>query len=144
MYAFPDYFFSHPNDIYNHLNNLHLLIYLHVYIFQAKEYVSSFFNRCVRPFEQFIQTCGHNRARQRDKVAHLLEEFAVLQDEVSTRIVYIQTVRTGVKQQISISYLFRRKKAIPRANDWISDIYTKDMNEEVCHVTYSIYVSFVM
>lgn len=45
--------------------------------------MDSFFNRCVRPFEQLIQTCGHNRARQRDKVAHLLEEFAMLQDEVS-------------------------------------------------------------
>lgn len=53
-----------------------------VFHFQARDYVDSFFNRCVRPFEQLIQTCGHNRARQRDKVAHLLEEFAMLQDEV--------------------------------------------------------------
>lgn len=54
--------------------------------FQARDYVDSFFNRCVRPFEQLIQTCGHNRARQRDKVAHLLEEFAMLQDEVSQSV----------------------------------------------------------
>jgi len=29
-----------------------------------------------------MQLCGHNRARQRDKLAHLLEDFATLQDEV--------------------------------------------------------------
>ncbi|XP_027221499.1 N-alpha-acetyltransferase 35, NatC auxiliary subunit isoform X1 [Penaeus vannamei] len=59
---------------------------------QAKEYVSSFFNRCVRPFEQLIQTCGHNRARQRDKVAHLLEEFAMLQDEADKVDAYLHNV----------------------------------------------------
>ncbi|KAF4529306.1 hypothetical protein B566_EDAN011400 [Ephemera danica] len=47
----------------------------------AKEYVDSFFGHCVRPLGSLIQICGHNRARQRDKLAHLLEEFATLQDE---------------------------------------------------------------
>nr|XP_053647736.1 N-alpha-acetyltransferase 35, NatC auxiliary subunit-like [Cherax quadricarinatus] len=59
---------------------------------QAKDYVDSFFNRCVRPFEQLIQTCGHNRARQRDKVAHLLEEFAMLQDEADKVDAYLHNV----------------------------------------------------
>ncbi|KAG7167158.1 N-alpha-acetyltransferase 35, NatC auxiliary subunit-like [Homarus americanus] len=58
----------------------------------AKDYVDSFFNRCVRPFEQLIQTCGHNRARQRDKVAHLLEEFAMLQDEADKVDAYLHNV----------------------------------------------------
>lgn len=45
-------------------------------------YVDTFFSHCTRPFANFIQLCGHNRARQRDKLAHLLEEFTSLQDEV--------------------------------------------------------------
>uniref|UniRef100_A0A1B6I0N4 Protein MAK10 homolog n=1 Tax=Homalodisca liturata TaxID=320908 RepID=A0A1B6I0N4_9HEMI len=48
---------------------------------QGRELVDTFFDRCVRPFTNLIQLCGHNRARQRDKLAHLLEEFAALQDE---------------------------------------------------------------
>ncbi|KAG0725073.1 N-alpha-acetyltransferase 35, NatC auxiliary subunit [Chionoecetes opilio] len=59
---------------------------------QARDYVDSFFNRCVRPFEQLVQTCGHNRARQRDKVAHLLEEFAMLQDEADKVDAYLHNV----------------------------------------------------
>ncbi|XP_065348980.1 N-alpha-acetyltransferase 35, NatC auxiliary subunit [Cloeon dipterum] len=48
---------------------------------QAKEYVDTFFGHCVRPLGTLIQICGNNRARQRDKLAHLLEDFASLQDE---------------------------------------------------------------
>ncbi|XP_050538032.1 N-alpha-acetyltransferase 35, NatC auxiliary subunit [Daktulosphaira vitifoliae] len=48
---------------------------------QAKDCVSSFFEHCTRPFAGFIQICGHNRARQRDKLAHLMEDFSALQDE---------------------------------------------------------------
>lgn len=35
-----------------------------------------------QPVKSIIHALGHNRARQRDKLAHLLEEFAALQDEV--------------------------------------------------------------
>ena len=38
---------------------------------------------CTQPFCSLIQIHGHNRARQRDKLGHILEEFATLQDEVS-------------------------------------------------------------
>uniref|UniRef100_A0A0A9XKI1 Protein MAK10 homolog n=1 Tax=Lygus hesperus TaxID=30085 RepID=A0A0A9XKI1_LYGHE len=48
---------------------------------QAKEYLECFLGHCVRPFSNLIQLCGHNRARQREKLAHLLEDFANLQDE---------------------------------------------------------------
>ncbi|KAL3268406.1 hypothetical protein HHI36_007521 [Cryptolaemus montrouzieri] len=48
---------------------------------QAKQYVDSYLMRCIRPFANFLQLCGHNRARQRDKLAHLLEDFSNLQDE---------------------------------------------------------------
>ncbi|OXB64803.1 hypothetical protein ASZ78_010396 [Callipepla squamata] len=49
---------------------------------QAKDYIDSFVTHCVRPFCSLIQIHGHNRARQRDKLGHILEEFATLQDEV--------------------------------------------------------------
>ncbi|XP_014255927.1 N-alpha-acetyltransferase 35, NatC auxiliary subunit [Cimex lectularius] len=48
---------------------------------QAKDYLQCFFGHCIRPFSSLVQLCGHNRARQRDKLAHLLEDFANLQDE---------------------------------------------------------------
>ncbi|OBS72381.1 hypothetical protein A6R68_13048 [Neotoma lepida] len=41
---------------------------------QAKDCIDSFVTHCVRIH-------GHNRARQRDKLGHILEEFATLQDE---------------------------------------------------------------
>ncbi|XP_076029475.1 N-alpha-acetyltransferase 35 isoform X2 [Oratosquilla oratoria] len=59
---------------------------------QAREYVESFFNRCVRPFEKLVQICGHNRARQRDKVAHLLKDFAALQDEADKVDAFLHNV----------------------------------------------------
>ncbi|XP_076658561.1 N-alpha-acetyltransferase 35 isoform X1 [Halictus rubicundus] len=48
---------------------------------QAKEYVDNFLSHCVSLFGMLLQLTGHNRARQRDKLAHLLEDFAALQDE---------------------------------------------------------------
>lgn len=51
---------------------------------QGRDYVNSFFLHCIRPFTNLIQLYGHNHARQRDKLAHLLDELATLQDEVSS------------------------------------------------------------
>ena len=48
----------------------------------AKECVEVFLTHAIRPVMLMIQISGHNRARQRDKWARLLEEFAALQDEV--------------------------------------------------------------
>lgn len=42
----------------------------------------NFFDHCTRPFAGLIQICGLNKARQRDKLAHLMEDFSALQDEV--------------------------------------------------------------
>ncbi|KAK8774138.1 hypothetical protein V5799_011328 [Amblyomma americanum] len=47
----------------------------------ARELVDAFLAHCVRPFTSMVHISGHNRARQRDKLTHLLEELAVLQDE---------------------------------------------------------------
>ncbi|XP_075970669.1 N-alpha-acetyltransferase 35 isoform X1 [Anticarsia gemmatalis] len=51
---------------------------------QAREFVENFLARCVRPFAVLLQVCGHNRARQRDKLALLLDEFAALQEEAES------------------------------------------------------------
>lgn len=59
---------------------------------QAKEYVDTFLSHCVRPFGNLIQLCGHNRARQRDKLAHLLEDFATLQDEAERVDAYLHNL----------------------------------------------------
>lgn len=53
-----------------------------IFFFQAKDCIYSFFEHCTRPFAGLIQICGHNKARQRDKLAHLMEDFSALQDEV--------------------------------------------------------------
>lgn len=59
---------------------------------QAKEYVDSFLSHCTRPFRILLQLCGHNRARQRDKLAHLLEDFAALQDEAERVDAYLHKI----------------------------------------------------
>ncbi|KAL1110430.1 hypothetical protein AAG570_007961 [Ranatra chinensis] len=59
---------------------------------QVREYLDCFLGHCVRPFSNLIQLCGHNRARQRDKLAHLLEEFSTLQDEAERVDVYLHNI----------------------------------------------------
>lgn len=48
---------------------------------QVKLCLETFFSQCCRPFGLLIQTTGHNRARQRDKICLVLEEFCSLQEE---------------------------------------------------------------
>lgn len=48
---------------------------------QAKECVDSFLFYNEHTFDMFLEICGFNRARQRDKIARLLDNFASLQDE---------------------------------------------------------------
>jgi len=47
-----------------------------------------FFERCVTPFTSYLVACGHNRARQRDKLAHVLDDFANLQCEVMAYLIF--------------------------------------------------------
>lgn len=61
---------------------------------EISECVEMFFDRCANPFASLLMTCGHNRARQRDRLAHMLEEFANLQYEV----------RLIIAQQCNFSY----------------------------------------
>ncbi|ESO92094.1 hypothetical protein LOTGIDRAFT_202629 [Lottia gigantea] len=48
---------------------------------QAKDYVDALLNQGVRPIRNILEITGHNRARQRDKWAHILEELSNLQEE---------------------------------------------------------------
>lgn len=53
---------------------------------QVAKCIDTFFSYCgnvYNAFGMFIQICGFNKARQRDKLARLLDEFGVLVDEVS-------------------------------------------------------------
>ena len=52
---------------------------------QIQECIDTFFNLCRRPMGMLLQTFGHNRARQRDKIAALLDEFATVQEEVRSK-----------------------------------------------------------
>ena len=48
---------------------------------QVKLCLDTFFSQSCRPFGLLVQTTGHNRARQRDKICIVLEEFSSLQEE---------------------------------------------------------------
>lgn len=38
-------------------------------------------NKCTPVFVNLLQILGHNKARQREKLGHILEEFIILQEE---------------------------------------------------------------
>lgn len=48
---------------------------------KVQQHIETFFRYCIsmNTFNQFIRLCGFNRARQRDKLAHLIENFDPLQ-----------------------------------------------------------------
>jgi len=48
---------------------------------QVKLCLDAFFSQCCRPFILVLQASGHNRARQRDKIAQVLEDFCAAQEE---------------------------------------------------------------
>ena len=51
---------------------------------QVQECLDQMFQQCVRPMGSLIQIAGHNLARQRDKLAHVLQDLAALQEEVAS------------------------------------------------------------
>lgn len=59
--------------------------------FQVKFCVDTFLKYCMNmySFVMFVQICGYNRARQRDKLARLLDDFASLQDEAERVDTYL-------------------------------------------------------
>ncbi|CAH1797590.1 unnamed protein product [Owenia fusiformis] len=61
---------------------------------QAKDCMDAFLRDAVRPIVEIIQSCGHNRARQRDRWAHLMEELARLQDEAEKVDAFLHSIMT--------------------------------------------------
>lgn len=59
---------------------------------QAKEWVDSFFFYNDQTFVAFLDICGYNRARQRDKLVRLLDNFANLQDEAERLDAYLHSL----------------------------------------------------
>lgn len=57
----------------------------------TKDIVEAFFNRCLIPFKNVIQTYGHNRARQREKIAIVLKDFVCIMEESVTLDRYLST-----------------------------------------------------
>ncbi|XP_031566429.1 N-alpha-acetyltransferase 35, NatC auxiliary subunit-like [Actinia tenebrosa] len=66
---------------------------------KAKEISDLFINRAVRSMKSVTHTLGHNRARQRDKLGQLLEEFASLQDEADRADAELHTLLTKYEPQ---------------------------------------------
>ncbi|KXJ14129.1 N-alpha-acetyltransferase 35, NatC auxiliary subunit [Exaiptasia diaphana] len=66
---------------------------------KAKELSEAFINRAVRSMNSVIHTLGHNRARQRDKLGQLLEEFATLQDEADKADSELHSILTKYEPQ---------------------------------------------
>ncbi|KAH3833681.1 hypothetical protein DPMN_106994 [Dreissena polymorpha] len=60
---------------------------------EVKQYVDSLMTRAVRPICTVLQVLGHNRARQRDKWAHLLDDLVTLQDEADKVDGYLHQVQ---------------------------------------------------
>ncbi|XP_041369132.1 N-alpha-acetyltransferase 35, NatC auxiliary subunit-like isoform X2 [Gigantopelta aegis] len=64
---------------------------------QAKEYVDALLTHAVNPICMLFQITGHNRARQRDKWAHVLEDFASLQEEADKVDSYLHSLLIKVE-----------------------------------------------
>lgn len=58
---------------------------------QTKDCVDSFLSQAIRPLVSALQISGHNRARQRDKWGHLLEDLGTLQDEAEKLDAYLHS-----------------------------------------------------
>ncbi|KAK0090668.1 hypothetical protein PV325_009411 [Microctonus aethiopoides] len=70
---------------------------------QARDCVETFFYHCTSLFGTLLQLTGHNRARQRDKLAHMLEDFATLHDEAERVDRHLNAL--SVKNDTSRSHL---------------------------------------
>ncbi|KAG1655274.1 N-alpha-acetyltransferase 35, NatC auxiliary subunit [Nymphon striatum] len=63
----------------------------------CKEFIDDFLNHCVRPLCGVIKLCGHNRARQRDKLAHILEELVALQSRADKVDTYLYNISSKLE-----------------------------------------------
>ncbi|XP_076465149.1 N-alpha-acetyltransferase 35, NatC auxiliary subunit-like [Babylonia areolata] len=64
---------------------------------QAKDYVEALLTRAARPMCALFQITGHNRARQRDKWAHMLDDLSSLQEEADKVDAYLHSLLVKVE-----------------------------------------------
>ena len=62
---------------------------------QVKLCLDAFFSQCCRPFGLLLQATGHNRARQRDKISCVLEDFCAVQEEADRLDNMLNSVAAG-------------------------------------------------
>ena len=74
--------------------------------YQVKEFIDSFLIQAIQPLTSILKIAGHNRARQRDKWGHLLDDFGVLQDEVSWPTVFL--IKNTISQSINLNILMSK------------------------------------
>lgn len=55
----------------------------------CKQLVKTFLTKCSPVFITILQVLGNNRARQREKFGHILEEFVILQEEVKKKFFFV-------------------------------------------------------
>jgi len=67
---------------------------------EIKDCIDAFFVQCLRPMTLLLQLHGHNRARQRDRLVTLLEEFVGIQEEAEKldNLVNAASLRAGPPQ----------------------------------------------
>lgn len=68
---------------------------------QSQEFVDMFFANCCRPMTMLLQINGHNRARQREKLVHALEELSSLQNEAEKLDTYLNRLSQKLETPFS-------------------------------------------
>lgn len=93
---------------------------------QAVNCVEDFFAYCVNmyTFVMFIQICGYNKARQRDKLARLLDDFGSLKDEVSKNV-FVSILHNSIIQNCNVGRASRRMFAFDFRQIPMMNLYNK-------------------
>ncbi len=66
-----------------------------IHTLQVKLCLDAFFSQCCRPFGLLLQATGHNRARQRDKISQVLEDFCAVQEEADRLDTMLNSLAQG-------------------------------------------------
>lgn len=82
---------------------------------QAKDYVDALLTRAARPMCALFQIMGHNRARQRDKWAHMLDDLSNLQEEVIV-LLRLTKVWQNMLQHNSLDHLIKINKRLSKTH----------------------------
>ena len=70
---------------------------------KIKQAVDAFMTQSLRPMMSLLQIQGHNRARQREKLAMLLEEFSAFQTESETVDSFLNSCMASMNSNMDVS-----------------------------------------